>query len=337
MYLKQKPFSKNILQISNIEEVVENICAKLKEDVFKRFRRYGGVVGISGGIDSSVTLALAIKAFGADKVLGIMLPETDSSPDSEMLARELAEKFSVNSIVENISEALNGFGCYQRRDEAVKSVIPEYNPNEDRMKVIIPKVFINKSLPPVHFVSVVFKDGSEKSARLPMKEYLQIVAASNFKQRSRANMLYYHAETLNYAVIGTPNKHEVQQGFFVKYGDGAADVMPIGNLYKTQVYQIARYLDVPEAIIQRTPTTDTYTAEQTQEEFFYQLPFEQMDLLWYGWENGYASHEVASEMGMEKEAVEAIFKNFERKRRTTEYLRTPPLHDYFANIKETVY
>jgi NAD+ synthase len=336
MYLKQKPFSKNILQIGNIEEVVENICTKLKEDVFKRFRRYGGVVGISGGIDSSVTLALAVKAFGADRVLGIMLPETDSSPDSEKLARELADKFIVKSIVEDISEALNGFGCYQRRDEAVKSVIPEYNPIEDKMKVVIPKEFLNKNIPPMHYVSVVFKDGSEKSARLPMKEYLQIVAASNFKQRSRANMLYYHAEALNYAVIGTPNKHEVQQGFFVKYGDGAADVMPIGNLYKTQVYQIARYLGVPESIIQRTPTTDTYTAEQTQEEFFYQLPFEQMDLLWYGWENNYASNEVASVMGMTEEEVQAIYKNFERKRRTTEYLRTPPLYDYFASIKEAV-
>jgi NAD+ synthase len=334
--MTKKPFSKDILHLDNIDEVIDELCEKLREDVYKRFRRYGGVIGISGGIDSSVTLAIATKAFGPDKLLGIMLPETDSSPESEMLARKLASKFGVKSIVENISGALGGFGCYRRRDEAVKNVIPEYDPTVDKMKVIIPHEFVNKNMPPVHFVSVTFKDGSEKKVRLPMKEYLQIVAASNFKQRCRANMLYYHAEALNYAVLGTPNKHEVQQGFFVKYGDGAADVMPIGNLFKSQVYQIARHLGVPKEIIARTPTTDTYSAEQTQEEFFYQMPFEKMDLLWYGWENGYTLEEVAPVMEMTLEEVGNIFKNFARKKKTTEYLRTPPLHDYLLEKKEAV-
>ncbi|GAF03286.1 NAD(+) synthase [Saccharicrinis fermentans] len=327
--MNRQLFSKDILHITNIDEVIDAICEQLREDVNKKFRRYGGVIGISGGIDSSVTLAIAVRAFGADRLLGLMLPETDSSPDSESLARELADKFGVQCIVENISGALDGFGCYVRRDEAVQRVIPEYDPSVDKMKVVIPQEFVNKNLPPVHYVSVTFADGSEKSARLPMKEYLQIVAASNFKQRSRANMLYYHAEALNYAVIGTPNKHEVQQGFFVKYGDGAADVMPIGNLYKTQVYQIAKHLGVPQGIIDRTPTTDTYSAEQTQEEFFYQMPFEIMDLLWYGWENGYSPEEVALVMEMTRVEVANIFKNFARKKKTTEYLRTAPLHHYY--------
>lgn len=328
MNKNRKPFTKSILHLENIEKVIEAISNQLQEDVYKRFRRYGGVIGISGGIDSSATLAIAARAFGADKLLGVMLPETDSSPDSEDMARELANAFGVKSIVENISGALDGFGCYRRRDEAVKSVVPEYDPKVDKMKVIIPEDFVNKNMPPVHFVSVTFKDGSEKQVRLPMAEYLQIVAASNFKQRSRANMLYYHAEALNYAVIGTPNKHEVQQGFFVKHGDGAADVMPIGNLYKTQVYQIAKYLKVPKSIIQRTPTTDTYSAEQSQEEFFYQMPFEKMDLLWYGWENDYSSEEVAAVMNMTPDEVNTIYKNFARKQKTTEYLRTAPLHHY---------
>ncbi len=321
-------FSKEILRLVDVDEVVDQLCVKLRDDVFKRFRRMGGVIGISGGIDSSVTLAIAVKAFGADKLLGVMLPETDSSPDSAVLAQELADKFGVNAIVENISGALDGFGCYRRRDEAVKRVVPEYDPTCDKMKVVIPQEFVNKNLPPVHYVSVIFKDGSEKRVRLPMNEYLQIVAASNFKQRSRMSMLYYHAEVLHYAVLGTPNKHEVQQGFFVKYGDGAGDVMPIGNLYKTQVYEIARYLDVPAGIINRQPTTDTYSAEQSQEEFFYQMPFESMDLLWYGWENGYTPSEVAPVMEMTEDQVIKIYRNFERKQKTTDYLRTPPLHDY---------
>ena len=321
-------FDKEIIKLKNIEVTIDGICNKLQTDIHQVLRRRGGVIGISGGIDSSVTLALAVKALGAKNILGVMLPEKDSSGDSKKFALKLAAKFGVKVVEENISSALEGFACYKRRDDAVKRIIPDYNPVTDKMKIGIPEEFLNSKMPPVFYVTVIFADGSERSERLPMNEYLQIVAASNFKQRSRMSMLYYHAEALHYAVVGTPNKHEVQQGFFVKYGDGGADVMPIGNLYKTQVYELALALGVPDEIINRTPTTDTYTAEQTQEEFFYQMPFESMDLLWYGWENKYSTNEVASEMDLDIEDVDRIFKNFERKQKTTEYLRNPPIHDY---------
>ncbi len=321
-------FSRDIIKLKDIEGTINGICIKLKSDVNQVLRRKGGVIGVSGGIDSSVTLAIAVRAFGAENLLGIMLPEKDSSPDSKDFAELLTKKFGVKVIEENIGGALEGFQCYQRRDEAVSRVIPEFNPATDKMKIVIPEELIRKNLPPVFYVTVIFQDGSEKSVRLPMNEYLQIVASSNFKQRCRMSMLYYHAEALHYAVLGTPNKHEVEQGFFVKYGDGGADVMPIGNLYKTQVYEIARHLGVPDEIIERTPTTDTYSAEQTQEEFFYQMPFEDMDLLWYGWENGYTPEEVAPVMNLSTEAVLKIFKNFGRKKKTTDYLRRAPIHDY---------
>jgi NAD+ synthase len=325
---KKVPFSRDIIQLKDVESIVEKICSKLKDDVFHVLRRKGGVIGISGGIDSSVTLALAVKALGAENLLGVMLPEKDSSPESRIFAQKLADKFGVKTIVEDISLALKGFDCYARRDEAVKRIIPNFNPETDKMKIGIPVEIIEKNLPPVFHVTVVYADGTQENKRLPANEYLQIVAASNFKQRSRMSMLYYHAEALHYAVLGTPNKHEVEQGFFVKYGDGGADVMPIGNLYKTQVYQIARHLGVPEEIIQRTPTTDTYSAEQTQEEFFYQLPFETMDLLWFGWENGYSAKEVAQALDFQEDLVVKNFKNFERKQKTTEYLRMAPIRDY---------
>ena len=324
---KNKQFSRDILDLKNIELVVDKICSKLQADVYHVLRRKGGVVGISGGIDSSVTLALAVRAFGAENLLGIMLPEKDSSPESRILAQKLAEKFGVKTIVEDISPALQGFQCYSRRDDAVKRVIPDYNPENDKMKIGIPVEIIEKNLPPVFHVTVVYANGSHLSKRLPINEYLQIVAASNFKQRCRMSMLYYHAEVLHFAVLGTPNKHEVEQGFFVKYGDGGADVMPIGGLYKTQVYQLARYLGIPEEIICRTPTTDTYSAEQTQEEFFYQLPFGDMDLLWYGWENGYLAQEVAQILNFTEDLVNKYFKNFERKQKTSEYLRMAPIRD----------
>lgn len=325
-----KPFSKDIILLDNVEDIVSRIVVKLREDVSQNFRRNGAVVGISGGIDSSVCMALAAEAFGPQKVLGIMLPEKDSSPDSEVLARELAGKFGVKAIREEITSALTGFGCYERRDEAVSRVFPEYDPKTYKMKIGIRQSGLFTSLPPMFSLMIIDKSGTQKEKLLPVNEYLQIVAASNFKQRTRMSMLYYHAEALHYAVIGTPNKHEQEQGFFVKYGDGAGDVMPIGNLYKTQVYQLAEYLGVPKTIIERTPTTDTYSAEQTQEEFFYQLPFTLMDRFWYGFEKGYPADEVAAIMGETKERVEALYRNFERKRKTTEYLRMPPVRDYFG-------
>ena len=321
----RKPFSKNILHIDNIESVCNKIIEKLRYDVSKKLQRRGGVIGISGGIDSSVCMALSAKAFGPKNVTAIMLPEQDSSDDSRMLAEKLAAKFGVkDTLVEDITKALDGFGCYRRRDEAISRVITNFNPEVDKAKIEI-KQDVASNLPPAFSVTVIKPNGEVISKLLPVKEYLQIVASTNFKQRSRMSMLYYHAERLHYAVIGTPNKHEVEQGFFVKYGDGGADVMPIGHLYKTQVYQIASHLGVPQEIIDRTPTTDTYTAEQTQEDFFYQMPFESMDLIWYGWENGYPAAEVGAIMNRSMQEIENIYKNFERKRKTTEYLRMRPI------------
>lgn len=319
-------FTKDMIVISNPSQVVDQIINELKTGVHQTLRRKGGVVGISGGIDSSLSLALSAKAFGADKVVGILLPEKDSSPESALLAHKLADTFGVKTITEDITGALEGFGCYRRRDEAVARVFPEYDPKSYKMKIGVKQNNLSQNLPPVFFLTIVDPHGKEFSKMLPQNEYLQIVASSNFKQRSRMSMLYYHAERLHYAVIGTPNKHEVEQGFFVKHGDGGADIMPIGKLYKTQVFQLAKFLGVPQEILDRTPTTDTYTAEQTQEEFFYQLPFKQMDLLWFAYENKYPLDEVAGEMKMTVEELEKIFSNFVRKQMTTDYLRKPAIH-----------
>ncbi|MFA5973152.1 MAG: NAD(+) synthase [Lentimicrobiaceae bacterium] len=318
-------FSKDVLIIPNIEVEIDSIVNKLRANMQKILKRKGAVVGISGGIDSAVTLALAVRAFGADKVVGIMLPERDSSRDSKILAIELADKFGVQTLEEDITAALEGFGCYNRRDEAVAVVFPEYNPSEYKMKITLNQGGSGHNLPPLFLLTIIDSAGHSQSKIIPMKEFLQIMASTNFKQRCRMSMLYYHAERLHYAVIGTPNKHEVEQGFFVKFGDGGSDIMPIAHLYKTQVYQMARFLKIPKKIIDRTPTTDTYSAEQTQEEFFYQFPFNQMDLLWYGYENAIDIDAVASVMSMPPEEIKSIFTNFARKQRTTEYQRANPI------------
>lgn len=320
-----KPFSKDILVIDNIESLANKLSEKLIQDIFRLYKRRGAVIGISGGIDSSVTMALAVKAFGAEKVFGVMMPEKDSSPDSESMAEKLAKKFGVKAVLENIRPALEGFKCYDRRDEAIMRVFPDFNPATDTSKIGINQTGLDQNLPPVFYLTVYDKNGNERSQVIPINEYLQIVAASNFKQRCRMSMLYYHAERLHYVVLGTANKHEIDQGFFVKFGDGGSDLYPLAGLYKTQVYQLAEHLGVTREIIERTPTTDTYSAEQTQEEFFYQLPFDVMDLMWYGFENGYSHKEVGDVMGKSEKEVEIIFNNFARKKKTTDYLRAHPL------------
>jgi NAD+ synthase len=297
---------------------------KLKEDVLHKLKKRGVVVGISGGIDSSVVLALCAKAFGPKHVLGIMMPETDSSPDSFDLAKLVADTYGVSYVVENMSPSLDGFKCYERRDEAIKNVFPEYDKSY-KAKIILPSNLLEKETLNLFSMTIIAPDGEETTKRLPIKEYLQIVAASNFKQRSRMCMLYYHAESRNYAVIGTGNKNEHEQGFFVKHGDGGTDVKPIVHLFKTQVYQVAKELDIPETIQERTPTSDTYSAEQTQEEFFFRLPFDLLDRIWYAWEKDIAPEEIASALDLKPDQVENVIHDIQRKIATTEYLRMNPI------------
>jgi NAD+ synthase len=289
-------------------------------------RRHGGVLGISGGVDSSAVLALCVRAFGPERVVALMMPDKDSETQSEPLARQLAERFGVEAILEDVTPALEGFGCYSRRDLAIKRVFSEYDPDAGyKAKIVLPNNVLKESTLNFFSVTIVTPDGEEKSKRLSTPEFLQIVAASNFKQRSRMATLYYHAEARNYAVIGTANKNEHNQGFLVKYGDGGVDIQPIAHLYKTQVYQLAEYLGVPEEIRQRPPTSDTYSAHQTQEEFFFRLPFETMDMLWYAQEHNVPVPEVAQAMNLTEVQVQRAFDDFTRKQRTTEYLRMPPV------------
>jgi NAD+ synthase len=304
--------------------VTEELVANLRRDVRRTLRRSGAVVGISGGVDSSVVLALCVRAFGAKRVVGVMMPEKESSGDSIVLARRLAEQLGIETVVEDVTGALVGFGCYARRDEAIERVFSEYDPSY-KAKITLPGDVLESDALNVFYLTIISPEGEEKSKRLNLRDYLQIVAASNFKQRSRMTTLYYHAELRNYAVVGTPNKNEHDQGFFVKWGDGGYDVAPVRHLFKTQIYQLAEYLDVPLEIRQATPATDTYSAHSSQEEFFFRLPFEVMDLLWYAQEHDVPLSEVAQVMGLTEKQVQRAWADLDRKRRTTEYLRTLPI------------
>ncbi|MCK5076472.1 MAG: NAD(+) synthase [Calditrichia bacterium] len=316
-------FTKDAL-ILNVEDEAKRIIDNLKDQVLHRMKKQGAVIGISGGIDSSIVLALSAKIFGPERVLGVLLPEQDSSKDSITLAIKLAEHYGVKYIIEDITAALAGYNCYNRRDEAMKKIFPEFNPAY-KAKIVLPTDLLERNSMNIYHLTIISPEGEEKTKRMPMKEYLQIVAATNFKQRTRMSMLYYHAERLNYAVMGTGNKNEHDEGFFVKWGDGGADVKPIAHLFKSQVFQLAEYLGVPKEICERIPTTDTYTAECTQEEFFFRLPYQILDTVWYAMENGYSVEEVAREMDLSAEQVKRVWDDITRKIKATEYLRMHPL------------
>lgn len=329
-------FHRHLLDIDADAETAR-IVSGMRRAV-RQFRKQGVVLGISGGVDSAVVLALCVRAFGAERVTALMLPERDSDPESERLARLVAETFDVTPLREEITPVLDGFGCYERRDEAIRRLFPSYDASRGwKMKITLPNDLLEGDTLNVFSATVISPDGVIETQPLPPREFLQVVAASNFKQRTRMAMLYYHAELRNYAVIGTANKNEHEQGFFVKHGDAGVDFNAIVHLYKTQVYQLAAHLCVPEEIRKRAPTSDTYSAPTTQEEFFFRLPFETMDLLWFAQEHGLAAEEVAPEMGLTPVQVSRAFADFERKRRTTEFLRTHALSvDDFDGSAATV-
>jgi NAD+ synthase len=332
----QLKFNKNVLTLDPVEET-GLIVQSLRRNVLNVLRRRGAVVGISGGVDSSVVLALCVQAFGPDKVIAIMMPDKDSDPESEQLARQLARQFGIEPVLENVTAALAGFGCYQRRDEAIRRVFPEYDASRGyKAKIVLPQNLLDGGGLNFFSLTIIAPDGTEQTSTLPAGEFLQIVAASNFKQRTRMATLYYYAELHNYAVVGTANKNEHDQGFIVKYGDGGVDIKPIGHLYKTQVYQLAAHLDVPEAIQQRPPTSDTYSATCTQQEFFFRLPFEVMDLLWFAQEHGVPEEEAARVMGLTEEQVKRAYHDFASKARTTNYLRLPPLEIHERTVATPV-
>jgi NAD+ synthase len=315
-------FSKAVLDI-DAAAVADAIAAALRAQVLGQLRRRGVVVGLSGGIDSSVVAALAVKAVGPDKVLGVLMPDRASADESLVLGRLMAGTLGIQALVEEIAPLLDAAGCYARQSEAIRMVFPDYAEG-DPFKIVLPSILESDRLN-VARLTTRTASGAERSARMGLEANLQLVAATNFKQRMRTMLEYYHADRLHYAVAGTPNRLEYDQGFFVKQGDGAADVKPIAHLYKTQVYALAAHLGVPEEIRRRPPTTDTFPMPQTQEEFYFSLPYDRMDLCLYAHNHGVAASDVASAVGLSREQVERIFKDIEQKRRATRYLHAPPL------------
>jgi NAD+ synthase len=314
-------FTKDALRIDAKAEA-DRIAGWMREQVLGRFKRKGVVLGLSGGVDSSVVAALSVRAFGKDKVYALFMPERASSSDSLMLGKLVAERFGLKGETIELAAALEGLGCYRAQDEAIRSVFPGYQPSW-KFKLVLPSILGSERLNVFH-LTVQTPDGTTATERLPLEAYLKIVAATNYKQRARKMSEYFHADRLHYAVAGTPNKLEYDQGFFVKQGDGAADIKPIAHLYKTQVYALAKELGVPDDVTSRPPTTDTYSMPQTQEEFYFALPYNLMDLCLHALEQKVSAADCAAAAGLKPEQVERVYKDIESKRRYAAYLHAGP-------------
>lgn len=311
----------SVLRIDLTAEV-QRITAWVRQVLANPLRRRGLVVALSGGIDSSVCAALAVRAVGPQRVFGLLMPERDSSGDSEALGALVARHLGIAWQREHIGEALGALGCYRMRDDAIRRVFPAYGEGW-RSKIVISGGIEGGG---INYFRLVVRgpDGPEQSQRLRLAEYLEIVAATNLKQRLRKTLEYTHADRLNYAVVGTPNRLEYDQGFFVKNGDGSADLKPVAHLYKTQVFAMAAHLGLPEAICNAVPTTDTYSLPQGQDEFFFALPYAQMDLALYARDHEMPAADLAVALGIDSARAQAIYADIDAKRRVAEYLRAPP-------------
>ena len=316
-----KPLDWNVLDLDYAQEA-ERICARLREALARDLHRRGLVVAISGGIDSSTCIALAVRAVGADRVFGLILPERDSSDDSAVRAGILAGHLGVRTETFDIAPALEAIGCYRTRDAAVRNALPEYGDGW-KFKIVIDGGIEGR----INRFKLVASapDGGMHERDLALADYLAIVAATNFKQRIRKTLEYFHADRLNYAVVGTPNRLEYDQGFFVKNGDGAADVKPIAHLYKSQVYAMARHLGLPERVCAAIPTTDTYSLAQGQDEFYFALPYREMDLALWALDHELPAESLAEALGITAAQAGAVYQDILNKRRTTRYLHMAPV------------
>jgi NAD+ synthase len=314
-------FHKDILRI-DCEAEADRICAFIREQA-REMKRDGVVIGISGGVDSAVTTTLCVKALDKKNVLGLILPEKESNPISADYASRYAKQLGVNIITIDITPNLDQFRTYQSRDEFIRKIFPEYT-SQCKSKIILPADLLSMDAFNVFTLKIEDSKGNVKAARLDRQSMLGIIAATNTKQRTRMVYLYFQAEMNNYLVCGTTNRSEYIQGFFVKYGDGGVDIEPLVHLYKMQIYQLARFLGVNKEIIDRVPTPDTYSLMQSDEEFYFRMPYEKLDFLLYAWENNISLKDVCKVMNLTKEQVKRTFRDFDSKANATKFLHTMP-------------
>ena len=315
-------FDRNILEIKNIGDIVQSLQNFIHEQVYDNFRKRGIVIGISGGIDSAVAAKLCCDAIGKENVLGIILPEKESNPQSQEFATKYCEKLGIKYEIEDVTSILDSSKIYQTREKIVEKYFPDYNQSCE-YRLVFSENFDNDGLS-IPYLEVNDESKQIHKIKLSLNDYFTITAATNIKHRIRMTRLYFYAEKNNFLVTGTTNKAEFQLGYFVKYGDGGVDIEPLANLYKTQVYQLGKYLDVPNEIIERKASPDTWSFDVSDEEFFYSLPYEIVDLMLFAKEKSVTLSDICSTLDLKEEKVKRILNSIERKLQASKTSRIFP-------------
>ena len=315
-------FNLEVLKIDPAQQLAK-LSAFIVEQMNVVFRRKGIIVGLSGGIDSACIAAIAVHAIGKEKVVGLVLPESESNPISSEYAIKHAKALGIEHRKIYITPTVDSVVHYKWRDEFIQKLIPEYKPGY-KYNITLPTDLLDRDTFSFYSLQVQMPDGEIKRKRLNLAGFRTITSFANIKIRARMLHLYAEAERRNLLVIGTTNRTEFILGDFCKYGDGGTDIEPLTYLYKNQIYQLADYLEVIPEIINRQPSPDTFSLPVSDQEFFFRIPFNRLDHLLYAWEHDIPINDAANILDISEDAVNRAFKDFSSKFRTTEHLRKVP-------------
>ena len=311
----------DFLQIKEIEKTITSIENFIKEEIFKKLQKRGAVVGISGGIDSAITTAICAKSMGSKQVLGLIMPEKESDPTSQILAKKVAEQFQIETEIIDITSILESFGVYNIKEKIVKEKFSNFN-NKCKYRITVPSKMSNSSGIP--FLEILDEDDKKHQLKMSSSEFLTLTASTSIKHRVRMTLLYYYAEKNNFCVVGTTNKSEFLQGYFVKYGDGGTDVEPLTNLYKSQIYQIGEFLKMPDEILKKDASADVWSFNTNDEEFFYSVPYNIVDLILYARENNITKLEIQKISNLSLEQIESLLQFQNQKQIKSQHMREMP-------------
>jgi NAD+ synthase len=312
-------FNLDVLKIDPVQEL-DKLSEFIVDQVNAVYRRKGVIVGLSGGIDSACIAAVAVHALGKEKVIGLILPESESNPISSEYAIKHAQALGIEHRQIDITSTVDSIVKYKWRDEFLQKLIPEYKPGY-KYNITLPTDLLERASFSFYRLQVQIPDGELKSKRVNLDELLTITSFANIKIRSRMLHLYAEAERRNLLVAGTTNRTEFILGDFCKYGDGGTDIEPFTHLYKNQIYQISDHIGVIQEIIDRQPSPDTFSLPVSDQEFFFRIAFDKLDFLLYGWEHEVPTNEAAKVLDLSEDAVERAYNDFASKNRATAHLR----------------
>ena len=310
----------DFLKLQNIEKYVDDLCTFLHDDISEKFQKSGAIVGLSGGIDSTVTMALCAKALDSTKTLGLTMFEKESDPSNKILISKIAEAYDIKIKNIDITPILDSFGVYSYREKIVKEKFPNFNSN-CKYRVVVPPNFNSIGMP---YLEILDDKNEQHKIKISSSDFLTLTSATSIKHRVRMTLLYFHAEKNNLSVVGTTNKSEYLQGYFVKYGDGGSDIEPLVNLYKSQVYQIGSFLNVPEEIMVNDASPDVWSYRTTDEEFFYTVPYDIVDLIFYARENNLSIMEIQKYSNLPEEKIQNLLRFQDIKQRKSQHMRELP-------------